>query len=80
MQKLDRVVVAGDSPYLIGALSLAVRPRCSSAILRRGQRRVGAPAEFAHPTRLGPQVPKVCELLEAAEEDLLAFMAFPQSH
>jgi transposase-like protein len=30
--------------------------------------------------RLGAQVPKVCELLEAAEEDLLAFMAFPAAH
>jgi putative transposase len=30
--------------------------------------------------RLGPQAPKVCELLEAAEEDLLAFFAFPAAH
>ena len=30
--------------------------------------------------RLGDQVPKVCELLEAAEDDLLAFMAFPAAH
>jgi putative transposase len=30
--------------------------------------------------RLGPQAPKVCELLEAAEEDLLAFYAFPAAH
>jgi len=30
--------------------------------------------------RLGSQVPKVSELLEAAEEDLLAFYAFPAAH
>jgi transposase-like protein len=30
--------------------------------------------------RLTPTVPKVCELLEDAEEDLLAFYAFPASH
>jgi transposase-like protein len=30
--------------------------------------------------RLQPVAPKVCELLEAAEEDLLAFYAFPAEH
>ncbi len=30
--------------------------------------------------RLQSIAPKVCELLEAAEEDLLAFMAFPPEH
>jgi putative transposase len=30
--------------------------------------------------RLEPAVPKVCRLLEEAEEDLLAFYAFPPSH
>ncbi len=30
--------------------------------------------------RLEPTVPKVCRLLEDAEEDLLAFYAFPQAH
>ena len=30
--------------------------------------------------RLADQVPKVCQLLEAAEDDLLAFMAFPAAH
>ena len=30
--------------------------------------------------RLSDQVPKVCQLLEAAEDDLLAFMAFPEAH
>src|SRR3954469_6368260 len=30
--------------------------------------------------RLGPQTPKVCELLEAAAEDLPAFVAFPAGH
>src|SRR5213079_3778965 len=30
--------------------------------------------------RLEPSVPKVCRLLEEAEEDLLAFYAFPASH
>jgi putative transposase len=30
--------------------------------------------------RLEPIAPKVCQLLEAAEEDLLAFMAFPAEH
>lgn len=30
--------------------------------------------------RLGPVAPKVCELLEDAEEDLLAFYAFPAEH
>ena len=30
--------------------------------------------------RLADQVPKVCALLEAAEDDLLAFMAFPAAH
>jgi len=30
--------------------------------------------------RLAPVVPKVCDLLEQAEEDLLAFYAFPAAH
>ena len=30
--------------------------------------------------RLEPSVPKVCRLLEEAEEDLLAFYAFPDAH
>jgi putative transposase len=30
--------------------------------------------------RLRPTVPKICELLEDAEEDLLAFYAFPAAH
>jgi putative transposase len=30
--------------------------------------------------RLEPAVPKVCRLLEDAEEDLLAFYAFPDAH
>ena len=30
--------------------------------------------------RLESIAPKVCQLLEAAEEDLLAFMAFPPEH
>jgi len=30
--------------------------------------------------RLEPSVPKVCRHLEDAEEDLLAFYAFPQAH
>lgn len=30
--------------------------------------------------RLAPVAPKVCELLEAAEEDLLAFYTFPREH
>ena len=30
--------------------------------------------------RLGEIAPKVCELLEAAEEDLIAFYAFPREH
>jgi len=30
--------------------------------------------------RLEPTVPKVCRLLEDAEEDLLAFYAFPPAH
>ena len=30
--------------------------------------------------RLASSAPKVCQLLEAAEEDLLAFMAFPPEH
>jgi putative transposase len=30
--------------------------------------------------RLAPVAPKVCELLEAAEEDLLAFYRFPAEH
>lgn len=30
--------------------------------------------------RLGPVAPKVCELLEAAEEDLTGFYAFPREH
>jgi transposase-like protein len=30
--------------------------------------------------RLAPVVPKVCALLEQAEEDLLAFYAFPAAH
>ena len=39
------------------------------------RRRVGALID-----RLADQVPKVCQLLEAAEDDLLAFMAFPAAH
>ena len=30
--------------------------------------------------RLATVAPKVCELLEGAEEDLIAFYAFPQEH
>jgi putative transposase len=50
----------------------ALSPQTPTNLLQTG---VGALID-----RLGAQVPKVCELLEAAEDDLLAFMASPPAH
>lgn len=38
------------------------------------------PAPFGLGSRLGPIAPKVCRLLEEAEDDLIAFYAFPREH
>jgi putative transposase len=62
-------------PAQRGMVSAALREVFNAQDDQEARRRVGALIE-----RLGDQVPKVCELLEAAEDDLLAFMAFPTAH
>ncbi len=62
-------------PSQRGLVSAALREVFNATDRAEARRRVGEVLD-----RLGPQVPKVCELLEAAEEDLLAFMAFHPSH
>ena len=62
-------------PSQRGLVSAALREVFNATDRQEAGRRVGEVLD-----RLGPQIPKVCELLEAAEEDLLAFMAFPTSH
>jgi transposase-like protein len=56
-------------------VSAALREVFNAPDQGEARRRVGALID-----RLAEQVPKVCERLEAAEEDLLAFMAFPAAH
>ncbi len=62
-------------PAQRGLVSAALREVFNAHDQAEAKRRVGEVLD-----RLTDQVPKVCELLEAAEEDLLAFYAFPQSH
>lgn len=58
-----------------GLISAGLREVFQAADGSEARRRVGEVLD-----RLAPVAPKVCELLEAAEEDLLAFYAFPKSH
>ncbi|MCA1701221.1 MAG: IS256 family transposase [Actinobacteria bacterium] len=62
-------------PAQRGLVSAALREVFNATSRQEAKRRVGEVLD-----RLRPQVPKVCELLEDAEEDLLAFMAFPPPH
>ncbi len=62
-------------PAQRGLVSAALREVFNAHDQAEAKRRVGEVLD-----RLTDQVPKVCELLEQAEEDLLAFYAFPQSH
>lgn len=58
-----------------GLVSAALRELFTAADGKEARRRAGDILE-----RLAPVAPKVAELLEAAEEDLLAFYAFPAAH
>ena len=62
-------------PSQRGMVSAALREVFNAPDDAEARRRVGALID-----RLADQVPKVCALLEAAEDDLLAFMAFPAAH
>ncbi len=62
-------------PAQRGLVSAALREVFNAADRHEARRRVGEVID-----RLQPLAPKVAELLEAAEEDLLAFFAFPASH
>ena len=62
-------------PSQRGMVSAALREVFNAPDQTEARRRVGALID-----RLADQVPKVCALLEAAEDDLLAFMAFPAAH
>jgi putative transposase len=62
-------------PAQRGMVSAALREVFNAPDHAEARRRVTALID-----RLAEQVPKVCERLEAAEEDLLAFMAFPAAH
>ena len=62
-------------PAQRGLVSAALREVFNAHDQAEAKRRVGEVLD-----RLAEQVPKVCELLEAAEEDLLAFYAFPAAH
>jgi len=62
-------------PAQRGMVSAALREVFNAPDQPEARRRVTALID-----RLTDQVPKVCQLLEAAEEDLLAFMAFPAAH
>jgi putative transposase len=62
-------------PAQRGMVSAALREVFNAPDHAEARRRVTALIE-----RIAEQVPKVCERLEAAEEDLLAFMAFPAAH
>ena len=62
-------------PAQRGMVSAGLREVFNAPDGTEARQRIGAVLE-----RLGPQAPKVCELLEAAEEDLLAFFAFPAAH
>jgi transposase-like protein len=58
-----------------GVISAALREVFNAADADEARRRVGDVLE-----RLRPIAPKVADLLEGAEDDLLAFMAFPAAH
>jgi putative transposase len=58
-----------------GLVSAALREIFAAPDAEAARERFGAVLE-----RFGPTVPKVAELLEEAEEDLLAFYAFPAPH
>ncbi len=62
-------------PAQRGLVSAALREVFNATDRAEARRRVGDVID-----RLAAQVPKVAELLEAAEEDLLAFFEFPASH
>jgi len=62
-------------PSQRGMVSAALREVFNAPDEAEARRRVTALID-----RLADQVPKVCQLLEAAEDDLLAFMAFPAAH
>ena len=58
-----------------GALAALIRPIFQADSGQQARERLGDAVE-----RLSSALPKVAELLAAAEEDLLAFYAFPASH
>jgi putative transposase len=62
-------------PSQRGMVSAALREVFNAPDEAEARRRVTALID-----RLGPQIPKVCQLLEEAVDDLLAFMAFPAAH
>jgi putative transposase len=62
-------------PSQRGLVSAALRELFAAEDGTQARERMGQVIE-----RLEPSVPKVCRLLEDAEEDLLAFYAFPQAH
>jgi putative transposase len=62
-------------PSQRGLVSAALREVFNATDRAEARRRISDVIE-----RLTPIAPKVAELLEAAEEDLLAFFAFPTSH
>jgi putative transposase len=62
-------------PSQRGLVCAALREVFNATDAAEARRRVGDVIE-----RLTPIAPRVAELLEAAEEDLLAFFAFPTAH
>jgi putative transposase len=62
-------------PSQRGLVSAALRELFTAEDGTQARERLGQVIE-----RLEPAVPKVCRLLEDAEEDLLAFYAFPEAH
>ena len=62
-------------PAQRGLVSAALREVFNAHDQAEARRRVGEVIE-----RLGPIAPKVAQLLEDAEEDLIAFYAFPDAH
>jgi len=62
-------------PTQRGMVSAALREVFNAESHEQARERAGAVIE-----RLAPTVPKVAELLEGAEEDLLAFYRFPAPH
>lgn len=62
-------------PAQRGLVSAALREIFNAEDRQQARRRVGEVIE-----RLAPIAPKVAELLEGAEEDLIAFYAFPAAH